>query len=223
MENQSIYWDIVSNSVPLILSNVFENIVENINMKYATDDNMMAGIGMATILIHCIGGSLIVGFRTGYTNFASRAYGARNKDKFKQAFVQGTTNLCVLLALFLLLALGSSRVINLTKQADAIAEYSHRTLLYYLPGLFLLFISDFLWSYLNSQKVFKPTITIFIIGVLVHIGLSATVSKSYGFMGMMISTNITYLLVFLMTLYVVFTYGTWPLCYDMLCVSEPYS
>lgn len=76
-------------------------------MKYATSDTMMSGIGMATILIHCIGGSLITGFRTGYANLSSRAFGAKNKEKFKQVFVQGVTNLGVLLILFFTMALVS--------------------------------------------------------------------------------------------------------------------
>jgi hypothetical protein len=37
---------------------------------------MMAGIGMANILVHCVGGSLIKGFITGFTGLASRAFGA---------------------------------------------------------------------------------------------------------------------------------------------------
>ena len=91
--------------------------------------------------------------------------------------------------------------------------------MYYLPGLFLFYISDFLWSYLNSQKVFKPTITIFIIGLVVHVGLSMTISKKHGFMGMMLSTNITYFLMFVMTIFVVRKYGDWPLTLDIFSVK----
>jgi Na+-driven multidrug efflux pump len=39
---------------------------------------MMAGIGMATIIIHCIGGSLLHGINIGYSSLASRAFGAKN-------------------------------------------------------------------------------------------------------------------------------------------------
>lgn len=95
--------------------------------------------------------------------------------------------------------------------------------MYYLPGLFLFYISDFLWSYLNSQKVFKPTITIFIIGLVVHVGLSMTISKKHGFMGMMLSTNITYFLMFAMTIFVVRKYGDWPLTLDIFSVKQPYA
>lgn len=37
---------------------------------------MMTGIGLATILVHCAGGSFILGFNMGFTTFAGRAFGA---------------------------------------------------------------------------------------------------------------------------------------------------
>ena len=74
--NKSIYWDILTNSFPLSISFVFEAVIENINMHYATNKEMMTGIGIATILVHCVGGSLTHGMNCGYTNFSSRSYGA---------------------------------------------------------------------------------------------------------------------------------------------------
>jgi hypothetical protein len=66
-------------SAPLMVACKFEMFIVNINMHFAKDKELLAGIGMASIIAHCIGGSLITGFITGFTGFASRAYGASNK------------------------------------------------------------------------------------------------------------------------------------------------
>ena len=191
-------------------------------MHYATNKEMMAGIGMATIVVHCVGGSLIHGFSTGFTSFASRAFGAQNKEKFKQFFVQGITNLTILMILFAILSLCSYRIILLFGQSEPIALYSYRTMVYHLPGICFFFISDFLWSFLNSQKVFKPVNYIFIIGLGLHITLSMTVSKAYGFNGIVLSTNITFFVVLCMTLYVALSLAPWKLSTDTFGVKDRY-
>lgn len=167
----------------------------------------MAGIGIATILVHCVGGSLTHGFNCGFTNFGGRAFGAKNLNKFKQSFVQGLTNLGIMLLLFVLIALGSFRLVKWTGQAEDIALYSYQTMIYHLPGFCFYYISDFLWSYLNAQKIFKPTIGIFSIGLITHCILSYTISKKYGFYGIVVSTNISFFVIMLTTIIVTLRYG----------------
>ena len=78
---------------------------------------MMAGIGMATIFAHCVGGALSLGLNLGFAAMASRAFGAKNKDKYKQYFRQGLTNLGFMLMFFILVATCSYRLIKLTGQS----------------------------------------------------------------------------------------------------------
>lgn len=82
---------------------------------------MMAGIGLASIFIHCVGGTLIHGFNVGFTALGSRAFGADNKIKYKQFFKQGLTNLAILLILFTIFALSSFKIMKMTGQSDIIA------------------------------------------------------------------------------------------------------
>lgn len=205
--SQSLYWNILTNSLPLAISFIFEAVIENINMHYATSNQMMAGIGIATILVHCVGGSLTHGFNCAYTNFASRSFGAQNLRKFKQTFIQGLTNLGILLSLFVVLAFSSYKIVKWTGQTEAIAQYSYLTMVYHLPGFCFYYISDFFWSYLNSQKVFKPIVGIFCVGLSTHCILSHFISKQYGFNGIIISTNISFFVIMISTFFVVYHYG----------------
>lgn len=217
------YWGIFSNSLPLMIASMFETFIETINMHYATNKEMMAGIGMATIIIHCVGGSLIHGFSTGFTNFASRAFGAQNKWRFRQTFIQGLTNLGILIAAFAALSMFSYKLIMLTGQSESIALYTYKTLIYHLPGLCCYFLSDFLWSYLNSQKVFRPILYIFISGLTLHVILSMIVSKTHGFIGIVISTNITFFVILCITVYVAWRHCPWNLSVESFQVEDKYS
>lgn len=76
----------------------------------------MTGIGLATILIHCVGGSLILGFNTGFTALSSRAFGANNKTLYKQILRKGILNLGIMLLIITVLGFSSYRVVKLTGQ-----------------------------------------------------------------------------------------------------------
>lgn len=191
-------------------------------MHYATNKEMMTGIGIATILVHCVGGSLTHGMNCGYTNFSSRSYGAQNLNKFKKYFVQGLTNLVLMLFLFVLIALSSYRIILWAGQTQAVTDYAYQTMIYHLPAFIFFYISDFLWSYLNSQNIFKPIVGILGFGLLVHFILSLTVSKRYGFNGIIISTNITFFVVLASTILVASYYGKYSLSFDLFKVQNPY-
>ena len=195
----SLYWDFISNSIPVIIASDFESIIENVNMHYATNDEMMAGIGLATILVHFSGGSILHGFNVGYCNMASRAYGARNKTKYKQTLIQGITNLGLFLVLFILISLFSYKLTNITGQSEVICNYAYWTMIYHLPGLCCYFVCDFFMSYLNSQKVFKPILWMFISTFIFHVLLSFLISKPFGFNGIVITTNLTFLFMLIVT------------------------
>lgn len=94
--------------------------------------------------------------------------------------------------------------------------------MYHLPGLFCYFIADFFWGYLNSQKVFKLVLYIFLFGFGLHVLLSMTISKSFGFYGIVISTNITFCSMLIITLYAAWQYAPWNLTYDMIDVEDKY-
>lgn len=196
--DKSIYWEIFTDSLPIMIGATFEIAILTINMHYATDNEMMSGIGLATVLLHCLGGSLIYGFNSGFTNFASRAFGAKNKHKFYQFVIQGLTNLALLLVLFAIMALSSYRLAIFTGQHPNIALYSYKTILYMLPGLSCFFLSDFIRNCLNSQLIFKPILYVFGICIVLHIIFSMTISKAYGFNGIIFSTNLTFCIVFVL-------------------------
>lgn len=163
----------------------------------------MTGIGLATILIHCVGGSLILGFNTGFTALSSRAFGAKNKILYKQILRKGILNLGFMLLIVIAFGFCSYRIAKLAGQNEAISEYSYNTLVYQLPGLCCFYISDFLWGYLNSQNVFKPIIKILLSGLGIHCVLSYFISSRYGFIGIIACTNISLILVLMFTLYFV--------------------
>lgn len=66
--------------------------------------------------MHALGGSFVIGFDYGYAIFASRAFGAKNYEKFKLYFVQGLVNLIGVLAVFVIVCLFSYRVSILAGQ-----------------------------------------------------------------------------------------------------------
>lgn len=77
----------------------------------------MAGIGMATIFIHCGGGLFLIGFNGGFVSSASRAFGGDNLKKYQQYFVQGLTNLGFVLLLFILIICTSDKILKFTRQS----------------------------------------------------------------------------------------------------------
>lgn len=68
------------------------------------------------MLVHALGGSLIVGFNYGYGIFAAKAFGAKNYDKYKLYFAQGLLNLAILLTVFTVICLFTYRIAKLTGQ-----------------------------------------------------------------------------------------------------------
>lgn len=200
--SQSIYASIFMDSLPIMLGATFETIILTINIHYAKDNEMMAGIGLATVLVHCLGGSLIYGFNVGFTNFASRAFGAKNREKYNQFVIQGLTNLAILLVLFALMGFSSYKLAIVTGQQESIALYSYKTIVYQLPGLACFYTSDFIRNCMNSQLVFKPIIYIFGICIGIHILLSVTISSSLGFNGIILSTNATFITLLICMFYI---------------------
>ena len=218
----SLYWSIFVDSIPIMIGTTFETIVLTINIHYCTDTSMMAGLGLATVLVHCMGGACLYGFNAGYTNFASRAFGAKNRRKFDQYMVQGLTNLLLLLVLFSLLGFTSYRLAKATGQSEAIALFSYKSYVYMLPGLCCFYTSDFIRNNLNCQLIFKPILYVFGTCGVLHLLLSWTISNSYGFSGIMVSTNITFACLLCLTLLVQHKYGTWRLSMDSFKIENPY-
>ena len=169
----------------------------------------MGGIGLAAVLIHCLGGSLILGFNSGFTNFASRAFGAKNKQRYYQYFIQGFINLAALLTFFLFVGMMSYRLAIATGQQEDISLYSYQTIMYLMPGLVCFYTSDFIRNCLNSQLIFKPILYVFGFCIGVHIVLSIMISGPYGFNGIMISTNLTFLILLISMLYIERKYSTY--------------
>ena len=89
-------------------------------------------------------------------------------------------------------------------------------MIYHLPGLCFYFFSDFLWCYLNSQKIFKPITVILVTGLVCHILFSVFISKNYGFYGIAVSRNLTFLIMLAMSIYIAFNYGEWRISWTCL-------
>lgn len=104
------YWDIISNGFPITLSIIVEIVILIVNISYASSDDEKSALGVTWALIHSFGGSLILGFNYGYATFASRAFGAVNKHKFKLFFVQGLKNLGGLLGLLIVVSLFAYKI-----------------------------------------------------------------------------------------------------------------
>lgn len=94
-------------SLPVLLGLSLEIFIMTINLHYAENSVITAGLGLSMILIHSLGGSLILGFNSGYSNFASRAFGANNHELFNKYLVKGAFNLFVLVILYTILGFAS--------------------------------------------------------------------------------------------------------------------
>lgn len=220
--SQSLYWSIFIDSLPIMIGATFETTIFTINIHYATTNEMMAGIGLAAVLVHCLGGSLILGFNSGFTNFASRAFGAKNKQRYYQYFIQGAINLLVLLTFFLFVGMMSYKLAIATGQKEDISLYSYQTIMYLMPGLVCFYTSDFIRNSLNSQLIFKPILYVFGICILVHVLLSMVISTSYGFWGILLSTNLTFLILLISMLVIERKYSTYKISSEILEVEEKF-
>lgn len=183
---------------------------------------MMAGIGLAAVLVHCLGGSLILGFNAGFTNFASRAFGAKNKQRYYQYFIQGFLNLVGLLTFFLFVGMMSYRLAIATGQQEDISLYSYKTIMYLMPGLVCFYTSDFLRNSLNSQLVFKPILYVFAFCIGAHVVFSMIISTAYGFEGILISTNLTFLTLLICMVFLERKYSTYKISSEILSVEDKF-
>lgn len=104
------YWDIISCGFPVTLSIIVEIVILIINISYVSSGDEKSALGLSWALIHSFGGSLILGFNYGYATYASRAFGAINKEKFKLFFVQGLMNLGGLAGLLIVVSLFSYKI-----------------------------------------------------------------------------------------------------------------
>ena len=100
----------------MTLSSLTEIVILTINIAYVTSEEAKVALGLAIIVIRSFGGSLIFGFNYAYGIFASRAFGAKNQQKFQLYTIQGIFNLLVLLGLTLLITLTTYRTTLMMRQ-----------------------------------------------------------------------------------------------------------
>jgi MATE family multidrug resistance protein len=194
-----------------------------INLHYSTSNVMTAGLGLSMILIHSLGGSLLYGFNNGYCNFACRAFGAKNQQKFDSYLAQGLLNLGVLLVLLTVMGMLSYRLGVVTGQEEMVAREAYRFYMWQLPGLWCFFLADFLRSYLNAQEIFKELLYANVASCLIHLILSSIFSARYGFYGIILSTNLTFLSLLLIILTLIHLHSPSPFPLKTLLHSQWHS
>jgi hypothetical protein len=203
------YFELICDSLPVTLGLSLEIFIMTINLHYAYGPIMTAGLGLSMILIHSLGGSLIMGFNAGFCNFASRAFGAKNRTSFNKFLMKGFVNQNVLFTLFIMLGFASEVLSIMAGQDPQVSRYARQFYVYQLPGFFCLFTGDFLRSYLNSQSIYSPLVSINVITIAIHLVFSWLISSKYGMTGIIISTNLTMASYLLMMIYVEKKYSTW--------------
>lgn len=203
------YKELVLDSLPMMLGNMMEIFIMTINLHYASGNVMTAGLGLSMILIHSLGGSLLYGFNNGYCNFACRAYGARNQRRFDSYLAQGLANLSALLMLLTALGLLSYRLSIATGQEEQVSLEAYRFYVWQLPGLWCFFLADFLRSYLNAQEIFKELLYANGAASVLHLCYSWLLSSRFGFAGIVLATNLTFLSLLLMVVWLIRHYGVW--------------
>jgi Na+-driven multidrug efflux pump len=210
------YRNIVLDSLPMMIGNTMEVLIMTINLHYATNNVMVAGLGLSMILVHSLGGSLLYGFNNGYSTHASRAFGANNRTKFSKYCIQGFLNLFLLLILLVTFGLFTYQLCILTGQQEEVAAEAHRFYVWQLPGLCFFFTADFLRNYLNSQAIFQPLNYANAFACIFHVAISACLSRPFGFYGIVLSTNLTFLVLLLLTIFTLYKHSKWPLNRELL-------
>lgn len=170
---------------------------------------MAAGLGLSMILVHSLGGSLIIGFNGGCSNFTSRAFGAKNRQLFNRYLFKGCVSLCLLLATFTLLGLSSEWLAIVFGQDPEVAAIARDFYVYQLPGFYCMYTVGLIQAYLNAQSVYKPLQYMSLATVVLHFLLSYNISSRYGMLGIIVSTNLTLLGQLLMIVYISVRYATW--------------
>lgn len=205
------YARLAVDSIPAMLGISMEVIIMTVNLHYAQGSVMTAGLGLSMVLIHSLGGSLILGFNSGYSNFASRSFGANNHRLFNKYLIKGLVSLALLLILFTILGFGSEWLALVCGQDPLVARYARQFYVYQLPGFFCMFTADLLRVYLNAQSIFEPINYVNGLTIALHFFLSFFISRNYGMTGIIISTNLTFLSQLGMTFYVERRHSTWKL------------
>lgn len=191
------YREIVLDSLPMMMANTMEILIMTVNLHYATDNVMVAGLGLSMILVHSLGGSLLYGFNAGFSTYASRAFGANNRGKFNNYCLQGLLNLLLLLGLLIIFGFFTYRICLWTGQQEDVSASAHSFYVWQLPGLCFFFFGDYLRSFLNSQAIFKPLNYANAVACIFHVVISAILSRPFGFYGIVFSTNLTFLVLLL--------------------------
>jgi Na+-driven multidrug efflux pump len=187
---------------------------------------MIAGLGLSMILIHSLGGSLLLGFNSGYSTYASRAFGANSRTKFNNYIIQGALNLFVLLLLLTVLGMLTYRLCIITGQQADVAYEAYRFYVWQLPGLWCYFIADFLRNQLSAQAIFKPLNYANAFCCIFHVVISSFLSPRYGFYGIVLSTNLTFIFLLVLVILTLQRNSKWPLdktVYDPQQWNEGYS
>jgi Na+-driven multidrug efflux pump len=178
---------------------------------------MAAGLGLSTVLIHSLGGSLIGGFNCGCSIFTGRAFGALNNTLFNRYLIKGLVTLCMLLVIFSFLGFSSEWLAIALGQDVQVAYYSRQFYVYQLPGFYCMFISGFIQdAYLNAQSIYRPIQYVSFITMGVHLLLSLFFSSRYGMIGIIVCTNISLISQLLMILYISKEHSTWGLSLEEL-------
>lgn len=163
------------NSASVILAYLLEMFVMTLNLHVAgswADQRQVAGLGLAIVLLHSLGGNVAQGFNQGYVTFAGRAFGMRNRRALQE---YSHKQLACLLGCFLLLAglmLLAEDILLLLRQDPEVARLSASYGRWLLPAFFLFYLFDFLRSLLNSMEVFSPVTAILLAAGGFHAGIS---------------------------------------------------
>lgn len=210
------YARLAMDSVPAMLGISMEVIIMTINLHYTRGPVMASGLGLSMVLIHSLGGSLIMGFNSGYGNFASRSFGAHNRHLFNKYLIKGVVSLILLLIFFSVLGFASEWLALLCGQDPDVARYARQFYVYQLPGFFCMYTADLVRGYLNAQSIFEPINYVNGITIVLHFVFSFFLSKNYGMVGIVLSTNLTLFSQLCMALYVERRYSTWKLSLEEL-------
>jgi Na+-driven multidrug efflux pump len=111
------YAQIFLDAFPIMVYVAMEVIINTINLHFCTNITMRAGLGCAIILIHSFGGLLVEGFNQAYVNFASKAFGANNKQKYSHYLFQGILTVILIELFVIMVGFLSYQLCMLTNQS----------------------------------------------------------------------------------------------------------
>jgi len=167
------------------------------------DSVLLAGIGMAIMLINIIGTSWIIGLNSTLDTLISQSYGAKSYEMCGIYLSRGRVIITLLMLPITFILFNSKSILIALKQEPAVSEIAYRFCIMSIPGLWVIGLNDSCRTFLRAQFETDMPLKIAMFTLVIHTFFSWLLISKYDMreVGCAIANTTTYVLTFILQEY----------------------